>query len=180
MDVRIIFAIHRDLKAEIVSGSFREDLYYRLDVVALTIPVLSQRREDISLLANHFFGIFSVKYNKNINGFSFEAMEMMVAASWPGNVRQLMNVVEQCVVLSTAPLISPVLVYDAMHKEEEQLVSFEDARKSFERDYLVRVLKITGGNVTQAARLAKRNRTEFYKLLQRYQLDPAIFKQPQG
>ena len=81
-------------------------------------------------------------------------------------------------VLSTAPLISAVLVYDAMHREEEQLVSFEEARKSFERDYLVRVLKISGGNVTQAARLAKRNRTEFYKLLQRYQLDPSVFKQP--
>jgi two-component system response regulator GlrR len=160
VDVRIISATHRDLKAEIASGSFREDLYYRLDVVALTIPPLSQRREDIPLLANHFLGTFSVKYDKSINGFSPEAMEMLVSASWPGNVRQLMNVVEQCVVLSTAPLISPVLVYDAMHKEEEQLVSFEDARKSFERDYLVRVLKITGGNVTQAARLAKRNRTE--------------------
>jgi two-component system response regulator GlrR len=180
IDVRIISATHRDLKAEIAAGNFREDLYYRLDVVALTIPVLAQRREDIPLLANYFLGMFSEKYQKNINGFSPEAMETLVAASWPGNVRQLMNVVERCVALSTAPLISPTLVYDAMHREEEQLVSFEDARKSFERDYLVRVLKITGGNVTQAARLAKRNRTEFYKLLQRYQLDPSVFKQAQG
>ncbi|HEX7234148.1 MAG TPA: sigma 54-interacting transcriptional regulator [Nitrosospira sp.] len=180
VDVRIISATHRDLKAEIASGAFREDLYYRLDVVALTILVLSQRREDIPLLAKHFLGTFSTKYEKNINGFAPEAMEMLISASWPGNVRQLMNVVEQCVVLSTAPLISPMLVYDAMHKEEEQLVSFEDARKSFERDYLVRVLKITGGNVTQAARLAKRNRTEFYKLLQRYQLEPSVFKQSQA
>lgn len=179
VDVRIISATHRDLKAEIVSGNFREDLYYRLDVVALTIPVLSQRREDIPLLAKHFLGTFSTKYEKNINGFAPEAMEMLISASWPGNVRQLMNVVEQCIVLSTAPLISPMLVYDAMHKEEEQLVSFEDARRSFERDYLVRVLKITGGNVTQAARLAKRNRTEFYKLLQRYHLEPSAFKQSQ-
>jgi two-component system response regulator GlrR len=178
VDVRIISATHRDLKAEIAAGTFREDLYYRLDVVALTIPVLSQRREDIPLLTNYFLNTFSEKYNKNINGFSPEAMEMLVSASWPGNVRQLMNVVERCVALSTAPLISPVLVYDAMHREEEQLVSFEDARKSFEREYLVRVLKITGGNVTQAARLSKRNRTEFYKLLQRYQLDPSVFKQP--
>jgi two-component system response regulator GlrR len=178
VDVRIISATHRDLKAEIASGTFREDLYYRLDVVALTIPVLSQRREDIPLLTNYFLNMFSEKYHKNINGFSPEAMEMLVSASWPGNVRQLMNVIERCVALSTAPLISPVLVYDAMHREEEQLVSFEDARKSFEREYLVRVLKITGGNVTQAARLAKRNRTEFYKLLQRYQLDPSVFKQP--
>jgi two-component system response regulator GlrR len=180
VDVRIISATHRDLKAEIATATFREDLYYRLDVVALTIPALSQRREDIPLLTNYFLSMFSEKYNKNINGFAPEAMEMLVSASWPGNVRQLMNVVERCVALSTAPLISPVLVYDAMHHEEEQLVSFEDARKSFERDYLVRVLKITGGNVTQAARLAKRNRTEFYKLLQRYQLDPSVFKQAQG
>lgn len=180
VDVRIISATHRDLKAEIAATTFREDLYYRLDVVALTIPALSQRREDIPLLTNYFLSMFSEKYNKNINGFAPEAMEMLVSASWPGNVRQLMNVVERCVALSTAPLISPVSVYDAMHHEEEQLVSFEDARKSFERDYLVRVLKITGGNVTQAARLAKRNRTEFYKLLQRYQLDPSVFKQAQG
>ena len=179
VDVRIISATHRDLKAEIAAGTFREDLYYRLDVVSLTIPVLAQRREDIPLLTNYFLSMFSEKYQKNINGFSPEAMEMLVSASWPGNVRQLMNVVERCVALSTAPLISPALVYDAMHREEEQLVSFEDARKSFEREYLVRVLKITGGNVTQAARLAKRNRTEFYKLLQRYSLDPAVFKQPQ-
>jgi two-component system response regulator GlrR len=180
VDVRIISATHRDLKAEIAAGGFREDLYYRLDVVALTIPVLSQRREDIPLLTNYFLSMFAEKYQKNINGFSPEAMEMLLSASWPGNVRQLMNVVERCVVLSTTPLVSSVLVYDAMHREEEQLVSFEEARKSFERDYLVRVLKISGGNVTQAARLAKRNRTEFYKLLQRYQLDPSVFKQPHG
>ncbi|SDA24510.1 two component, sigma54 specific, transcriptional regulator, Fis family [Nitrosospira sp. Nsp11] len=180
VDVRIISATHRDLKAEIAAGTFREDLYYRLDVVALTIPALSQRREDIPLLTNYFLSTFSEKYQKNINGFSPEAMEMLISASWPGNVRQLMNVIERCVALSTAPLISAASVYDAMHREEEQLVSFEDARKSFERDYLVRVLKITGGNVTQAARLAKRNRTEFYKLLQRYQLDPSVFKQAQA
>ena len=177
VDVRIISATHRDLLTEIGTGSFREDLYYRLKVVALTIPALSQRREDIPILANHFLSLLCAKYDKKINGFSPDAMEMLVRASWPGNVRQLMNIVEQCVVLSTAPLISPVLVYDAMQKEEEGLVSFEDARRHFERDYLVRVLKITAGNVTKAAGLAKRNRTEFYKLLQRHQLDPSIFKQ---
>ncbi len=178
VDVRIISATHRDLRADIAAGRFREDLYYRLDVVALTIPALSQRCEDISLLASHFLNLFSTKYDRNINGFSPEAMEILVGASWPGNVRQLMNIVEQCVALSTIPLISPVLVHEAMHKEEERLISFEDACKHFERDYLVRVLKIAAGNVTQAARLAKRNRTEFYKLLKKYQLDPSVFKQP--
>lgn len=176
VDVRIISATHRDLRTEVTTGGFREDLYYRLNVVALTIPSLSERREDIPLLANHFLGLLAEKYEKRINGFAPEAMEMLVSASWPGNVRQLMNIVEQCIVLSTTPLISPALVYDAMHKEEEKLVSFEEARKRFERDYLVRVLKITAGNVTQAARLSKRNRTEFYKLLQRHQLDASAFK----
>ena len=177
VNVRIISATHRDLRADIAAGSFREDLYYRLDVVALTIPALSQRREDISLLANHFLSLFSTKYDKNINGFSPEAMEILVSASWPGNVRQLMNIVEQCVALSMIPLISPTLVHEAMHEEEERLISFEDACKHFERDYLVRVLKVAAGNVAQAARMAKRNRTEFYKLLKKYQLDPSVFKQ---
>lgn len=170
VDVRMISATHRDLRADIATGRFREDLYYRLDVVALTIPALSQRRENISLLANHFLNLFSTKYDKNINGFSPETMEILVGASWPGNVRQLMNIVEQYVALSTIPLISPVLVREAMHKEEERLISFKDAGRHFERDYLVRVLKIAADNVTQAARLAKRNRTEFYKLLKKISL----------
>lgn len=177
IDVRIISATHRDLKAEITAGNFREDLYYRLYVVGLTIPSLAQRREDIPLLANHFLRAFAEKYEKEINGFSPEAINLLLSASWPGNVRQLMNIIEQSVVLSANPLISYQLVYDAMHKEEAQLVSFEEARKQFERDYLVRLLKITAGNVTQAARLAKRNRTEFYKLLQRHQLDFTLYKQ---
>lgn len=177
IDVRVISATHRDLKAEIIAGNFREDLYYRLYVVGLTIPSLAQRREDIPLLANHFLRTFAKKYEKEINGFSPEAINLLLSASWPGNVRQLMNVIEQSVVLSANPLISYQLVHDAMHKEETQLVSFEEARKQFERDYLVRLLKITAGNVTQAARLAKRNRTEFYKLLQRHQLDFTLYKQ---
>ncbi len=176
LNVRIISATHRDLKEEVVSSRFREDIYYRLNVVELAIPPLSGRREDIPALANHFLSTLVEKYHKNINGFSPEAMEMLVSAPWPGNVRQLLNVVEQSVALCTSPLISPVLVQKAIH-EEGQITSLEDARKRFERDYLIRVLKITEGNVTQAARLSKRNRTEFYKLLQKHQLDPSEFKQ---
>lgn len=177
INVRIISATHRDLKEGIAEGAFREDLYYRLYVVGLTIPSLSQRREDIPLLANHFLRLFANKYEKNINGFAPEAINLLLSASWPGNVRQLMNVIEQSVVLCAVQIIPYDLVYDAMHKEETQLVSFEEARKQFERDYLVRLLKITAGNVTQAAKLAKRNRTEFYKLLQRHQLDFTLYKQ---
>ncbi|MDH5479142.1 MAG: sigma 54-interacting transcriptional regulator [Nitrosomonas sp.] len=176
IDVRIISATHRNLTAEIANGNFREDLYYRLDVVSLKIPALSQRREDIPLLANYFLQLFAKRYQRDIHGFSPDAMQILVSASWPGNVRQLMNIVEQCVVLSAASLVSPALIHDAMHMKTMELTSFEEAKKQFERDYLVRILKITSGNVTQAARIAKRNRTEFYKLLQRYQLDFSIFK----
>ena len=180
MDVRIISASHRDLKAEVAAGNFREDLFYRLNVVTLTLPTLAERREDIPLLANHFLQTLATKYNKSIGSFSPEVMEMLVSAAWPGNVRQLLNVVEQAVALCTTSIIPADLIRDAIHKEEEQLASFDEARKRFEREYLVQLLKITRGNVTQAARLAKRNRTEFYKLLQRHQLDPAFFKTPQS
>ena len=180
MDVRIISASHRDLKAEVAAGNFREDLFYRLNVVTLTLPTLAERREDIPLLANHFLQTLATKYNKSIGSFSPEVMEMLVSAAWPGNVWQLLNVVEQAVALCTTAIIPADLIRDAIHKEEEQLASFDEARKRFEREYLVQLLKITQGNVTQAARLAKRNRTEFYKLLQRHQLDPAFFKTPQS
>lgn len=179
LDVRIISATHRDLTAEIAAGNFREDIYYRLNVVELVIPPLSQRREDIPLLAMHFLSMLAEKYNRKINGFSLEAMENLIKAPWPGNVRQLLNVVEQSVVLCTTPLISSVLVQHTIHQEEEMLLSLEEGKKRYERDYLIRILKITEGNVTQAAKLSKRNRTEFYKLLQKHQLDPSLIRQSQ-
>ncbi len=176
VDVRIISATHRDLEAEMAAGNFREDLYYRLNVVALQLPPLTERREDIPLLANHFLTQLAAKYRKAVSGFAPEALELLVAASWPGNVRQLYNVVEQSVALCTTPLIPASWVQQAIQSQHAEFASFEDARRGFEREYLTQLLKITEGNVTQAARLAKRNRTEFYKLLQRHQLDPKLFK----
>jgi len=176
VDVRVISATHRNLEAEMAAGNFREDLYYRLNVVSLSIPPLAERREDIPLLAGHFLAQLAGKYHKSVNGFAPEAMEMLVAASWPGNVRQLYNTVEQSVALSTTPIIPVSLAQQAIQNQQAEFASFEDARRRFEREYLTQLLKITEGNVTQAARLAKRNRTEFYKLLGRHQLDPKLFK----
>jgi two-component system response regulator GlrR len=176
VDVRVISATHRNIEAEMAAGNFREDLYYRLNVVALHLPPLSDRREDIPLLANYFLTRIAEKYTRNISGFAPEAIEALVSAPWPGNVRQLYNVVEQAVALATTPLIPAPLVQQAIQHQQSEFASFEDARRKFERDYLAQILRITDGNVTQAARLAKRNRTEFYKLLQRHQLDPKLFK----
>ena len=176
VDVRIISATHKNLTEEMKAARFREDLYYRINVVSLEIPALSARREDIPLLANNFLHTLSSKYKKNLNGFAPEAMEQLISAPWPGNVRQLQNIVEQTVVLSTTPLVASSLVKKALQDDIGGIVPFEIARKNFERDYLVKLLKATNGNVTQASRLAQRNRTEFYKLLQRHQLTPALFK----
>lgn len=176
MNVRIISATHRNLEDAIKDGGFREDLYYRLNVVSFALPSLSERREDIPVLATHFLNQLATKYNKPLNGFASEAMEALVRASWPGNVRELYNVVEQAVALSTTQIVPSSLVENAIRGRTAELSSFESARSEFEREYLAKLLKITGGNVTQAARLAKRNRTEFYKLLQRHHLDPKLFK----
>lgn len=176
VDVRVISATHRDLEAEMAAGNFREDLYYRLKVVSLRLPSLAERREDVPLLAGHFLNELTSRYKKTLSGFAPEAVEQLVSAAWPGNVRQLYNVIEQSVALATTPLIPVSLVQQAIQNEETELTSFEQARRKFEREYLAQLLKITDGNVTNASRMAKRNRTEFYKLLQRHQLDPRLFK----
>jgi two-component system response regulator GlrR len=176
VDVRIIAATHKNLQQAIIEHSFREDLYYRLNVVELTLPALAERREDIPLLAQHFFSLAIENTSHKINGFSTEAMEFLISADWPGNIRQLQNVVEQCVALSTEPLISVNLIHNALRTQSAQLPSFQEAREQFERDYLAKLLKTTAGNVSQAAKIAQRNRTEFYKLLKKHHLNAESFR----
>ena len=177
VNVRVISATHRDLEAQRSAGLFREDLYYRLNVVSLRLPPLAERREDIPVLSAHFLRRLAERYNKPVPALAPDAIQLLVAAPWPGNVRQLLNLLEQAVALATTGVIPASLVQSALREDAAALIPFEEARKTFERDYLVRLLKITGGNVTQAAQMAKRNRTEFYKLLQRHRLEPAMFKE---
>ena len=177
VDVRMVSATHRDLDEQRANGRFREDLYYRLNVVSLHLPALAERREDIPLLAAFILRKLAERYRKPLPTLAPDAVALLVAAPWPGNVRQLLNLLEQAVALTPTPVIPASLVQNALKEDAAALVPFEEARRSFERDYLARLLKITGGNVTQAAQLAKRNRTEFYKLLQRHRLEPAMFKE---
>ena len=177
VDVRIIAATHKNLQQAIVDGTFREDLYYRLNVVELVLPPLTERREDIPLLVQFFLTKTAEKMQHAINGFSQEAMELLISADWPGNIRQLQNVVEQSIALSTEPLISEALVKNALRDKTTILPSFQQAKDKFERDYLAKLLQITAGNVSQAARIAQRNRTEFYKLLNRHHLTAEAFRE---
>ena len=170
VDVRIISATHVNLTKAIKANTFREDLYYRLNVVELELPTLVQRREDIPLLVQYFLTQAVARSNMPIKSISQEAMELLISAPWPGNIRQLQNVVEQSVALSSENVISATLVKNALRDDSTQFPSFQQARDHFERDYLSKLLKITAGNVSQAARIAQRNRTEFYKLLNRHHL----------
>jgi len=177
IDVRIISATHRDLPKAMEKKEFREDLFYRLNVVNLKIPALHERTEDIPLLANHLLRQAAERHKPQVRSFSVDAMKRLMAASWPGNVRQLVNVIEQCVALSSSPVISDALVEQALSGENSALPTFAEARNQFELNYLRKLLQMTKGNVTNAARLAGRNRTEFYKLLSRHELDASDFKE---
>ncbi|EIW8761497.1 two-component system response regulator GlrR [Klebsiella pneumoniae] len=177
INVRIISATHRDLPKAMARGEFREDLFYRLNVVSLKIPPLSERTEDIPLLANHLLRQSADRHKPFVRAFSSDAMKRLMAAKWPGNVRQLVNVIEQCVALTSSPVIGDALVEQALEGENTALPTFVEARNQFELNYLRKLLQITKGNVTHAARMAGRNRTEFYKLLSRHELDANDFKE---
>jgi two-component system response regulator GlrR len=178
INVRLISATHRDLLAEMKAQQFREDLFYRINVVNLVLPAMAERREDIPLLAHHFLKIFSERHQKQIQGYAPDALSYLSQGAWPGNIRQLQNVIEHTVVLATTPLIPVSLVKKALQADHEAVLPFEVARQQFEHQYLVNLLKSTHGNVTQAAKLAQRNRTEFYRLLERHAIEPQLFKQP--
>jgi two-component system response regulator GlrR len=176
VDVRILSSTHQNLETAIAEDQFREDLYYRLNVVELTLPPLRDRREDIPLLASHFLSRLAQKYGKQINGFAPDALKALTTYSWPGNVRQLYNVVEQVCALASTLLIPLSLVQRALRLPSVEILSLAAARERFERDYLISLLKMTDGNVADAARLAERNRTEFYRLLQKHGLTPDSFR----
>ncbi len=174
INVRLISASHHSLKQLTQENKFRLDLYYRLNVVTLEVPRLAERIEDIPLLARHFM----VRFHSNAiaKGFSPEAMELLMSNDWPGNVRQLGNVIDYVCTFATTPIIPVALVEKALEAKPRHLLGFNDAKRNFEREYLVRLLQMTNGNVAQAAKLAKRNRTEFYRILTKHALKASEFK----
>jgi two-component system response regulator GlrR len=176
INVRIVAATHHDLAAKVAEGMFREDLFYRLNVITLEMPPLCERREDIMLLANNFCDMIAAKSGRDSLRFSPDAAEMLVSAPWPGNVRQLFNVVEQCHVLATSRIIPRKLVERSLRFKQDKLLSLNEAKEQFEKDYLVRLLNLTEGNIALASRLAERNRSEFYNLLSRHGLEPSEFR----
>ena len=169
IDVRIISATHKDLHKEMEESTFREDLYYRLNVVNLKLPSLKSRSEDIPLLARSLLQQSAQRHGVNVSQFSDDAMQQLVTSSWPGNVRQLVNVVEQCVALTQTPVIPLHLVEQALSATKQSWPTLTEARDAFEQQYLHKLLKMTDGNVTRAAELAGRNRTDMHKLMKKHE-----------
>jgi Nif-specific regulatory protein len=156
-DVRVIAATNRDLEAAVKEGAFREDLYYRLNVISLRLPALSERREDIPLLANYFLSKYSRKCKRRVTGISPEARSCLNAYWWPGNVRELENTIEHAVVLGTTDFIVPEdlpeTVAAARQSSQDSNLKFYQAVTEFKKQLVLNALREAEGNVTEAARL---------------------------
>lgn len=175
IDTRVLSATNHDLDTAMRDGSFRGDLYYRLNVLELQMPMLTERREDIPLLVAHKLEDLT-RDSGSAKRFSPGAMELLISAEWPGNVRQLFNLVEKTAALASSPVISVRQVKRALGDQSAALQPFAEAREEFTRSYLIELMRLSQGNVSKAARMAKRNRTDFYRLLSKHRLDAADFK----
>lgn len=177
VDVRVISATHKDLQDAMQDNEFREDLYYRLNVVNLDIPRLKDRFEDIPLLADYLLKQSAKKHSINVVKFADDAINLLTKADWPGNVRQLVNVVERCVALTNAKIIPASLVEQSLSQDTQYWPTLTEARDSFEYRYLCRLLQLTDGNVTRASDMAGRNRTDMHKLMKKHGLNAADFRE---
>ena len=179
IDVRVLSATHQNLEEAISDGKFREDLYYRLNVASLSLPALRERRADIQLLAKHFLENIALRTNSTGKRFSPAALCALMAYDWPGNIRQLSNIVEQLAALSPTAIIGEAQTIAALPQSTivtKALPPLAEARKQFEREYLEQVLLASQGNVTEAARQAGRNRSDFHKLVKKHQLNPDMLR----
>ena len=176
IDVRIIAATNKDLGEAVKNGSFRTDLYYRINVVPLFIPPLRDRRDDIPLLAQHFLTASAKRANKDLRGFTPAALNRLLTHPWPGNVRELENVIEKASVMTRQDMITPDLLPSMGTSLDAPLKPLTEAKEEFEKTYLKNVLQLTGGNISRAAQFAGRYRADFYKMLKKYGLHPSTTK----
>ena len=177
VDVRVISATHQDIHNLTASGEFREDLYYRLHVIPLRVPSLCERPEDIPLLAQHFLDRESSRLGRGIQGFSPEALDKLVQRPWPGNVRELENAITYAAAVTEKGWVAADAIPDAGRQGgQSALPPLQDAKTAFERAYLENLLRATGGNISRAARIAGRHRTDLYKLMRKHGLAPQLFK----
>jgi two-component system response regulator AtoC len=173
IDVRVIAATARDLNKEVEKGHFREDLFYRINVMTIHLPPLRDRRGDIPLLVGYFIDVFNKKLNKSIEGLSSEAMPILMEYSWPGNVRELENVIERAALLATGRWITPAELAQESTPQfgPVESLSIKKASKKMERNLIEKALHLTGGNRTQASKLLEISRPILISKIKEYKLE---------
>jgi len=181
-DVRVIAASNRDLAQSIAGGDFRQDLYFRLNVLPIALPALRERREDIPALAHHFVLHFARDFRRPIQGISAAAVKRMFTYDWPGNVRELQHVIERAVLLSKGPQLDPQDIDCGRRDPEFANTTFRSMKarviENFERSYIEQLLGANGGNVSEAARAAGKNRRAFFELMRKYRIASETFRIP--
>jgi transcriptional regulator with PAS, ATPase and Fis domain len=169
VDFRLIAATNRNLENMVKEGSFREDLYYRLNVFAITIPPLRERREDIPLLADHFLQKFARSMNRHVSGISPEAMRLLCSYDWPGNIRELQNAIERAVLVARSDTLQPA-DFPVVGTPSSVVIRDEKSLAAVERDHIRAVLEETGWNISQSARLLQIDRVTLYNKIRKYDL----------
>ena len=178
VDTRVIAATNKHLEAEIAAGRFREDLYYRLNVVTLDVPPMRERREDIPCLADFFLKQYAAKNRRLIQGFTPRATDLLMRYAWPGNVRELENIIERAVIMSRGNVITPLEFPNDIQELDEELkdsqINLTPGRslKEVEKAMILRTLEETGGNRTHAARILGITRRTLQLRLKDYGINP--------
>ena len=176
VDVRIVTATNKKLEDEVKKGGFREDFFYRIYVIPIHLPPLRERKEDIPLLTDHFIRKFAGKMEKEINGISTSALQKLMSYDWPGNVRELENTLEYASAMTTRDVIDEDLILQTRSATASNVISLKEAKFEFERNYISNLMSLTGGNVSRAAKLAGKYRSDFYDLLKKHNLKTSDFK----
>jgi DNA-binding NtrC family response regulator len=174
-DVRVVAASNLNLEEAVRGGTFRRDLFYRLNIIPVTLPSLRERKEDIPLLARYFLGRYSYELNKVIDSFAPEALQKLLIYEWPGNVRELENIIERVVVFASGPVIQESDIELPDRNVSSFMESFQQAKSKvivdFEKNYLQNLLLAHKGNITRAAKAAKKNRRAFWELMRKHNID---------
>ncbi len=189
VDALLIFATHRDLEKEVESGNFREDLYFRMNVIPINLPPLRERKEDIPILIINFLAKYNRKLGKPVTAVSKEAMQALEAYDYPGNVRELSNLVERAIALNQKSVLTLGCLPNILQREDEQtdfnipikelnyIKARKDILRAFEKKFLSKLLRIYHGNVANAAKQAGMERQSFYRLLKKHEINPKQYYQ---
>lgn len=176
VDVRLIASSNKNLEEAVRRGEFREDIFYRIHVVVINLPPLRERKEDLPLLCDFFLKKYSESNSKNIRGFTPAAIQKMLQHDWPGNVRELENTIEAAVAVSGSDVISEDLILQTRNIGVNPFIPLKKAKEDFEKNYLLQLIEITGGNMSKAADLSGKYRADLYELFKKHDLKPSDFR----